>query len=85
MAVMLAHRGGVGARDPSSALSSAIALGASHGVGDVGMAISVMPCCQGRTYTLPMAMKEALLAEFDHEMGKTRRLMERLPEADKAR
>ncbi len=29
-----------------------------------------------------MAMNEALLAEFDHEMGKTRRLMERLPEAD---
>ena len=27
-------------------------------------------------------MNEALLAEFDLEMGKTRRLMERLPEAD---
>jgi uncharacterized damage-inducible protein DinB len=48
------------------------------------MAISVMLRCRRRTYTLPMAMKEALLAEFDHEMGKTRRLMERLPEADLA-
>jgi len=28
-----------------------------------------------------MAFKEALLAEFDHEMGSTRRLLERVPEA----
>jgi uncharacterized damage-inducible protein DinB len=27
-----------------------------------------------------MALKEALLAEFDHEMGTTRRLLERVPE-----
>ena len=29
-----------------------------------------------------MALKDALLPEFDHEMGTTRRLLERLPEAD---
>ena len=29
-----------------------------------------------------MAIKDALLPEFDHEMGTTRRLLERLPEAD---
>ena len=28
-----------------------------------------------------MALKDGLLAEFDHEMGTTRRLLERLPEA----
>jgi uncharacterized damage-inducible protein DinB len=28
-----------------------------------------------------MAYKEALLAEFDHEMGSTRRLLERVPDA----
>jgi uncharacterized damage-inducible protein DinB len=28
-----------------------------------------------------MAMKDALLAEFDHEMGSTRRLLERVPDA----
>jgi uncharacterized damage-inducible protein DinB len=29
-----------------------------------------------------MAMKDALLPEFDHEMGTTRRLLERVPDAD---
>jgi uncharacterized damage-inducible protein DinB len=29
-----------------------------------------------------MAIKDALLPEFDHEMGTTRRLLERMPEAD---
>ena len=29
-----------------------------------------------------MAIKDALLAEFDHEMGTTRRLLERVPAAD---
>src|SRR5829696_4488484 len=29
-----------------------------------------------------MAMKDALLPEYDHEMGTTRRLLERVPEAD---
>jgi uncharacterized damage-inducible protein DinB len=29
-----------------------------------------------------MAIKDALLPEFDHEMGTTRRLLERTPEAD---
>jgi uncharacterized damage-inducible protein DinB len=29
-----------------------------------------------------MAIKDALLAEFDHEMGTTRRLLERVPPAD---
>src|SRR5215831_15286058 len=28
-----------------------------------------------------MAFKEALLAEFDHEIGSTRRLLERVPDA----
>ena len=31
-----------------------------------------------------MAVKEALLPEFDHEMGTTRRLLERVPEGDMA-
>src|SRR3990170_1150704 len=31
-----------------------------------------------------MALKDALLPEFDHEMGATRRLLERVPEADLA-
>jgi uncharacterized damage-inducible protein DinB len=31
-----------------------------------------------------MAIKDALLPEFDHEMGTTRRLLERVPEADLA-
>jgi uncharacterized damage-inducible protein DinB len=31
-----------------------------------------------------MALKDGLLAEFDHEMGATRRLLERVPEADLA-
>jgi uncharacterized damage-inducible protein DinB len=31
-----------------------------------------------------VALKDALLPEFDHEMGKTRRLLERVPEADLA-
>jgi|SRR5690349_696787 uncharacterized damage-inducible protein DinB len=29
-----------------------------------------------------MALKDALLPEFDHEMGTTRRLLERVPDAD---
>jgi len=29
-----------------------------------------------------MAIKDAILPEFDHEMGTTRRLLERVPEAD---
>ena len=29
-----------------------------------------------------MAMRDALLPEFDHEMGTTRRLLERVPDAD---
>jgi uncharacterized damage-inducible protein DinB len=29
-----------------------------------------------------MALKDSLLPEFDHEMGTTRRLLERVPEAD---
>jgi uncharacterized damage-inducible protein DinB len=35
-----------------------------------------------RRYSLDMAIKDALLPEFDHEMGTTRRLLERVPEAD---
>ncbi len=31
-----------------------------------------------------MALKDALLPEFDHEVGTTRRLLERVPEADLA-
>ena len=31
-------------------------------------------------YTLGMAIKDGLLADFDHEMGTTRKLLERLPE-----
>jgi len=31
-----------------------------------------------------MALKDGLLSEFDHEMGATRRLLERVPEADLA-
>jgi uncharacterized damage-inducible protein DinB len=31
-----------------------------------------------------MALKDALLPEFDHEMGTTRRLLERVPETDLA-
>jgi uncharacterized damage-inducible protein DinB len=31
---------------------------------------------------MAMAIKDALLPEFDHEMGTTRRLLERVPEAD---
>ena len=31
-----------------------------------------------------MALKDALLPEFDHEMGTTRRLLERVPDADLA-
>lgn len=31
-----------------------------------------------------MAMKDAILPEFDHEMGTTRRVLERVPEADLA-
>jgi uncharacterized damage-inducible protein DinB len=31
-----------------------------------------------------MALKDALLPEYDHEMGTTRRLLERVPEADLA-
>lgn len=34
------------------------------------------------SYTFPMALKDALLPEYDHEMGTTRRLLERVPEAD---
>jgi len=33
-------------------------------------------------YTSPMPLKDALLPEYDHEMGTTRRLLERVPEAD---
>jgi uncharacterized damage-inducible protein DinB len=33
-------------------------------------------------YSFGMAMKDALLAEYDHEMGTTRRLLDRLPEAE---
>jgi uncharacterized damage-inducible protein DinB len=31
-----------------------------------------------------MALKDAILPEYDHEMGTTRRLLERIPEADLA-
>jgi uncharacterized damage-inducible protein DinB len=31
-------------------------------------------------YTIRMAIKDALLADYDHEMGTTRRLLERLPD-----
>src|SRR5436190_8413626 len=34
-----------------------------------------------RLQTRIMALKDTLLAEFDHEMGTTRRLLERIPEA----
>lgn len=33
------------------------------------------------SYTHPVAIKDLLLPEFDHEMGSTRRLFERIPEA----
>ena len=33
-------------------------------------------------YSLPMAIKDTLLPEYDHEMGTTRRLLERTPEAE---
>jgi len=33
-------------------------------------------------YTDRMALKDSILPEFDHEMGTTRRLLERVPEAD---
>jgi uncharacterized damage-inducible protein DinB len=33
-------------------------------------------------YTQAMAIKDGILPEFDHEMGTTRRLLERVPEAD---
>jgi uncharacterized damage-inducible protein DinB len=36
----------------------------------------------GTAYPLGMAIKDALLPEFDHEMGTTRRLLERTPEAE---
>ena len=29
-----------------------------------------------------MALKDGILPEYDHEMGTTRRLLERVPEAD---
>lgn len=32
------------------------------------------------TYNRPMAIKDGLLAEYDHEMGTTRRLLDRLPD-----
>lgn len=35
-------------------------------------------------YTSGMAVKDSLLPEFDHEMGTTRRVLERVPEADMA-
>ena len=35
-------------------------------------------------YTFAMPLKDALLPEFDHEMGTTRRVLERVPEADLA-
>ena len=31
-------------------------------------------------YTVAMAIKDGLLADYDHEMGTTRKLLERLPE-----
>src|SRR5438270_4767699 len=34
----------------------------------------------GSRYTLGMAIKDGLLTEFDHEMGMTRRLLERVPD-----
>jgi uncharacterized damage-inducible protein DinB len=33
-----------------------------------------------RRYTLSMPIKDGLLAEFDHELGTTRKLLERLPD-----
>jgi uncharacterized damage-inducible protein DinB len=38
----------------------------------------------GTFYSLSMAIKDAILPEFDHEMGTTRRLLERTPEAELA-
>jgi uncharacterized damage-inducible protein DinB len=38
-----------------------------------------LPCCCA-DYTIAMAIKDALLADYDHEMGTTRRLLERLPD-----
>jgi uncharacterized damage-inducible protein DinB len=35
-------------------------------------------------YTFGMAIKDSLLPEFDHEMGTTRRVLERVPQADLA-
>src|SRR5690349_593498 len=35
-----------------------------------------------RSYTISMAIKDGLLAEFDHEMGTTRKLLERVPADD---
>ena len=37
-----------------------------------------------RAYTRFMALKDAFLPEFDHEMGTTRRVLERVPVADLA-
>jgi uncharacterized damage-inducible protein DinB len=35
-----------------------------------------------RSYTIRMAIKDGLLAEFDHEMGTTRKLLDRVPGDD---
>ena len=39
-------------------------------------------CPVGRHILYVMAIKDAMLPEFDHEMGTTRRLLERTPEAE---
>src|SRR5262245_48565048 len=35
---------------------------------------------RGRIRLSPMAIKDGLLAEFDHEMGTTRKLLDRIPD-----
>jgi uncharacterized damage-inducible protein DinB len=45
------------------------------------MSVASAQMHQAACATLPrMAIKEALLAEYDHEMGTTRRLLERVPD-----
>src|SRR5580765_1135429 len=71
-----------GAARPAS--SSAPDTGGTIGAGRTGCGRSHAPAMETHRQRLStlrgMAIKDALLAEYDHEMGTTRRLLERIPD-----
>src|SRR5215510_10143792 len=74
-----------GADSPSTTILPATSGVSGAGGGSRRHATSAADAHSERAITLTrMTIKDALLMEYDHEVGTTRRLLERLPEAELA-